>query len=136
MRRISFSHILSLLLIGIVIFFAFNKLPQTFFQQDEWWTFGNILSTESGGVLQFLKQNILHAGKVHAIPVSAVIPYVEYRLFGVDFEGYAIFSLAIHLCSSVLVYCFCLLFFAIDKDRSSRFICLDKDATCFLQLPF
>jgi hypothetical protein len=101
-------HIFPTVIIAGVVFWAFNKLTLAFFLQDEWWTFGRIIFSEHRGILQYLEHNLLTAGKVHAVPVSAAIPFFQYKLFGVDFSGYAATSLIVHFASSITVYYFSL----------------------------
>ena len=98
------SHICSITIIFLAIGIAYGHLLKGFFLQDEWWTFGDIFITQGEGVIGYLKYNLMTLGKVHAIPISAVIPYIEYILFGINFSYYAVVSLMIHFFSSLAVY--------------------------------
>jgi len=98
------SHICSITIIFLAIGIAYGHLLKGFFLQDEWWTFGDIFFTQGEGVIGYLKYNLMALGKVHAIPISAVIPYIEYILFGINFSYYAVVSLMIHFFSSLAVY--------------------------------
>ncbi len=103
----AFPHLLILL----VVLITYNGLTETFYQQDEWWVFGNVILSSNDGLLHFLKNTLYEAGKVHAIPISASIPFIEYKLFGFNFEAYAAVSIINHLIVSILVYILALTLF-------------------------
>lgn len=97
----------SLLLIAIfalIIFLTFKRLPYTFFQQDEWWTFGRYIYREkTGGIIGVLLDTFI-SGKIHVNPLLKIIYYLEFKQFGTDFPGYAWVSMSIHFINTLLVY--------------------------------
>lgn len=90
----------------VLLFFlalTFYRLPQTFFQQDEWREFGKFAILEQnlgeGMRLVFLK-----TFTEHLIPGDFILWYLQYRLFHLNFPPYALLSLGLHFLNSLLVY--------------------------------
>lgn len=103
----SFLRIISIIAIIFLVLVSYWDLPKTFFQQDEWWTFGLYNKREDlGGLLFILKDMVITSGKVHFTPFSELGFYLEYKLFGLNFSPYAFISIFIHLSNTVLVYIF------------------------------
>lgn len=88
------------LLIAII---TFGKLPRTFFQQDEWAIFGNIIFTDKAGISLF-DRFFVYEQYTHLVPFSNALTLVQYRLYGIDFAPYAITSVAFHLVNAFLVF--------------------------------
>lgn len=99
------SHWLLLLATALSLVLAYKDLPQTFFQQDEWWAFGLFNKRETiGGLGYFIKQAFITPAKIHYSPLSELGFYLQYQLFQVNFSGYAFVSIFIHLLNTFLVY--------------------------------
>lgn len=95
------------IIVAYLVLFAYWDLPKTFFQQDEWWTFGLYNRREGlGGLLFIFKDMILTSGKVHFTPFSELGFYLEYKLFGLDFPPYTFVSIFMHIINAALVYTF------------------------------
>lgn len=93
------------LILLIFIGLTFYRLPDTFFQQDEWATLGLMAIFEQApfqAISILLPRSLLD----HFVPMTFLIDYGQYRLFGLQFSYYAFFSLALHLINSILVYYF------------------------------
>lgn len=93
-------------LILVYLFFAllaFGTLPFAFFQQDEWAIIGTYLYFDKIN-LGWFERLFTYGQNTHTIPLSGLISYFEYRLFGLNFSLYAYFSIAIHLLNAYLVF--------------------------------
>ncbi|GEM_PF-2122238 len=101
---------------AIIIGFIYWDLPKTFFLQDEWAGFGDILRVKDDkalgamifhSIVPFLPQN---ENIVSFIPTSRIIPwlliYSLYLLFGINAMPYLIFSIFLHIVNTYLVYFF------------------------------
>lgn len=94
-----------LILLALLIFFVYGNLISTFFQQDEWLTFGGFLNSQSnGGYLQFLENTIVNSGDVHVIPAAVIRSYIQIKAFHLDFSPYAILSILNHIVNTFLVF--------------------------------
>lgn len=99
-------HFFALVLIAILVVFTYWSLPNTFFQQDEWWAFGTYIHNEAyGGIEEIIKSTIV-GDKVHFTPLANVGFYLQYKLFGTNFSNYAWTSITIHFLNTILVYLF------------------------------
>lgn len=98
-------HILPICVFAVAIGFSYSNLPRTFFQQDEWWGFGQYIEREqAGGFQKILTDSLFMAGKVHMNPFTEIGMYLQLKLFGMNFPGYAYVSLGIHFLNTVLIY--------------------------------
>lgn len=92
------------LFIGLLVLYAYGKLPLTFFQQDEWAGFRNVIyhqSTDSKGA----KLELFFKGSsVHFTPFTNFIFQLQYRFFHLDFIPYIMASLILHLFNTLLVF--------------------------------
>ena len=80
------------------------SLPKTFFQQDEWQYFGNyVWALSSRDVILNI---ILPLGGqlTHFAPLANLFLLLQYLAFKVNFTGYAVVSLLLHLINTFLVY--------------------------------
>lgn len=100
-----FKQFIPFLVITLVTFITYWDLPNTFFQQDEWWAFGLLNKREGiGGIGHFVKDTILSSGKIHFTPLADIGFYLQYKLFQMNFSFYAFVSIFIHLLNISLVY--------------------------------
>lgn len=99
------SNTFPMILLGVIIYFTYERLPRTFFQQDEWWSFGAYIFREkTGGVAKVLLDSFIVSGKVHFSPLTAIAEFLQFKLFGLSFPGYAYVSIVIHFINTLLVY--------------------------------
>lgn len=99
------SCFLPIIIFAAAIFLVFGRLPYTFFQQDEWNTFGKYIYRESaGGIMKVFLDSLIVSGKVHVNPLLDVGYYLEFKQFGMNFSGYALVSMAILFINTLLVY--------------------------------
>ncbi len=91
----------TLLFIGIVIFIIiYYKVPFIFFQQDEWYAFGNII--DLGSKLIFYRFNV---GDInHFVPLNSFIGVTLYKIFGLNYIGYNAVDLFLHFINGLLVF--------------------------------
>lgn len=89
----------------ISVSLTFYRLPQAFFQQDEWATFGMMAIFDQAPIqaLQILLPRTLLD---HFVPSTFLVDYLQHKLFNLQFAPYAFFSLSLHLINSILVYYF------------------------------
>lgn len=93
-----------LMLLTLLIFFVYAKLPFSFFQQDEWLTFGGFLNSQNnGGLIKFFSNTIANSGGVHIVPLSAVRSYLQIAIFHLNFYSYAVLSILNHVINTLLV---------------------------------
>lgn len=87
----------------ITVILTFGKLPLTFFQQDEWALFGNLIYWDKAN-LSWFERLFTFQHFTHVIPFSDLFSYAEFHLFGLNFFPYGIFSIAIHVANAFLVF--------------------------------
>ncbi len=84
-------------------FLSYSKLPQTFFQQDEWAIFGYHISADKLG-LNLYDRLFIHEQETHMVPLSNLATLVQYRLFGLQFAPYGWFAIGLHVVNTLLVF--------------------------------
>lgn len=94
------------LILFLIIIFTFWDLPKTFFQQDEWLTFGRMILYEATGGIENVLTYPFFGGKGHFTPLSYYQLYLEFKLFGLSFEPIAYISIATHAVNSLLLFYF------------------------------
>lgn len=98
---------LVIIFFSLVIFFAYWRLPGTFFQQDEWQSFGATNYFLSLEKKLFFKSILpVASGISHFTPLASLFFRLEYILFKVNFPPYALVSLVFHLINSLLLFYF------------------------------
>lgn len=87
------------LLVGII---AFDQLPNTFFQQDEWAIFGKYLYWDKIA-LPWVNRLFFYESVSHLIPFTTVFYYFQFKFFGLWFAPYAMASIILHIINALLV---------------------------------
>lgn len=107
------SSLFYIILLGITILFTFWKLPQTFYQQDEWLGVGQVFSLGWGIITKdnSLIQLIFADGR----PLSRALGAFYYQLFPFQALPIAIYSITFHFLNTILVY------FIINRLVKNRF---------------
>lgn len=100
-----------LFLILVLIAFTYRDFPNTFFQQDEWSTFGRFIYRQSVGFNEALGEFLFVPGMAHFTPLTSLVHQWQFKLWGLNFAGYAYFSLFLHFLNSLLVFYFAWLLF-------------------------
>lgn len=103
MRKIVNSNYFLVIVYLFFAFLAYGRLPFTFFQQDEWAIFGNYLYWDKAH-LDWFTRLFVYQQFTHIIPLSNIVSYLEFKLFGLNFFYHAFFSILIHLFNTFLVY--------------------------------
>jgi len=106
MKRILKSHIPFCLVIACAILYTYWALPRTYFQQDEWHSFGgcmHLLSLSKAVVFTNLFKGSLLG---HFTPLATLFFLFQFVLFGVNFAPYAYLIIFLHAINSLLVYFF------------------------------
>jgi len=100
-RLLYMIPLIEILLIVFVTIFTFRDLPFTYFQQDEWVSLG---LQKIGGITAELSQFSVHmllAGLNR--PLSTIIKYSLFTVFGTGVWPWAIFAIIIHCTNGFLV---------------------------------
>lgn len=103
--------LLIVFILGIAVFYNYQFLPKTFFQQDEWGAFSLYLFWRSIGLKEAFQNFILTDVALHFTPLANIFLYLQFKLFGLNFSPYAYFSLGLHTLNSVLVCLWAFLLF-------------------------
>lgn len=97
------KNLLSFIILILFILTVFSSLPQTFYQQDEWFSLGAIYADGSGTILQgiwnpidflFIKGRILSSG----------LGYIFLNYFPLQNTQLAVVSIFLHIIATYLVY--------------------------------
>lgn len=97
-------HLPFLLLIIVFIIFIFRRLPNSFFEQDEWHSFGyyNYLHSLSG---EKFWSHVLQSGPLaHFTPLSLFLKMNMYMIFHLNAEYYFFVSIFLHILVAISVY--------------------------------
>lgn len=105
MKKNKFLFVLFFLFFSaILLIITYHRLPQTFFQQDEWQYFGSsiyALSTPHPILYTILP---FQGQLTHFFPFATLLFLSEYILFKTHFTPYVLFGLIIHLANSIVLY--------------------------------
>jgi hypothetical protein len=109
-----------LLSLGLVIGFAYRKLPFTFFQQDEWLSLGVCYTARLEGSL-FAWFPLIGRGSLwgHFNPLVRIFNLVQFILFGLNFKLYAYASILLHIINCFTFYVLSKLLF---KEKKKAFL--------------
>ena len=86
-----------------LVLIFFSGLAKSFFQQDEWAIFGFLIYWGKAG-LNWFQRLFVYEQEVHILPFSNLLSYFQFKLFGLNFAPYAIFSILLHSLNSFLVF--------------------------------
>ncbi len=96
----------------ILIFLAYSKLFNSYFESDEWFYFTYYfpLTRQPYGFLNSILATIISAnyisGGQHVVPIASLIYFLNTKFFGLNFVPYAFMSLFFHTINSFLVFLF------------------------------
>lgn len=92
---------------ALCIVITYWSLPNTFFQQDEWYGFNVYNKIDAiGGLRHFINEVFFTFGKTHYTPLAEVGSYLQYKLFDLYFPFYAYVSIFMHVLNTILVFVF------------------------------
>ena len=108
--KINKLHLLVIGLIILIVIAGYYQLPRSFFEQDEWHSFGyyNYLLSLNG--LDFLGNALKSGPFAHFTPFSLFFKMGLYKLFGLNAAPYFLVSIFLHILVSLAVYMLILLF--------------------------
>lgn len=112
------SHIPYLVALLAGVFFAYLGLQNSYFEQDEWHSFGNYNYLLSLNGLEFLGNMLTSDFPYHFAPLSLIFKMSLYRMFALNAAPYFITSVFIHFLVSTSVY---LLTFMLTKRKLAAF---------------
>ncbi|MBI5153349.1 MAG: hypothetical protein HZA36_02720 [Parcubacteria group bacterium] len=93
------------ILLVTIVFFTYRNLPKTFFQQDEWWSFGTMIAaSQHGGFMRILADLTLESAKVHVVPIATLFQIALFKTFYLSFPGYAFFDIVMHSFNTLLIF--------------------------------
>ena len=90
----------------LVIVLTYWDLPKTFFQQDEWLTFGRMILRETAGGARDVLLYPFFGGKGHFTPLAYYQLYLQFKFFGLSFEPIVYISIVTHVVNSLLLFYF------------------------------
>lgn len=83
---------------------SYWRLPQQFFQQDEWHHFGQEYIWHSNKIIEFIAKDALSPVGWRFLPAAYGANYLQFSLFQTWSVGYALISLLLHFINSLLVF--------------------------------
>lgn len=101
--RLRSKLLLSILILFVGIVFVYWPFFYGFFQQDEWLSFGFRILLERQSFLDRV-QNILAPNVGHYQPLTTFVIQSLFGAFKLNFLGYALTSIFLHLISTLLVF--------------------------------
>lgn len=101
MKQKKFLLLTVVVLLGLTLL-VYGRLPQTFFQQDEWAIFGYHISADKHGINLF-DRLLIYQQETHIAPLSNLVTLIEYQLFGLRFTPYGWISVLLHAVTAVFV---------------------------------
>lgn len=108
-------------MVGIIFFlvisFVYRNLPQTFYQQDEWWGIGHILTEGFSQYLSHYSLIGLIAGSGRPFAALLQNALYSYSLFNTD--QFAIFAIIFHFLNTLLLF---LIVYKIRKRMDVAFV--------------
>ena len=104
------SHFLPLIIIVSSIYWVFYRLPDTFFQQDEWQSIAEFTYYKSNGILGFITSLFPPDAISHFNPLAIIYNWFVFVSFYTNFEPSAWISIVLHALNAVLLYIFLLSF--------------------------
>ncbi len=113
------NHLILLSLLLLVIFVVFWQLPNGFFEQDEWHTFGYIISLGPFSSMEFWRQAFPANIIGHFTPLAMLLKLVIFQIFALNALIFFIVSISFHIIISILLY---LLIFNLLKDKLASFL--------------
>jgi len=103
-RKLKFNKNNFYVLIFYFIFvnLLYFSLYFTYFQQDEWYGFGQAIV----GLNNNFSNLFGVLGGYHFTPLSSLLYFIEYYIFGLNSAGFAFVSIQLHVVATFLVYIF------------------------------
>lgn len=102
------NHVILVLFIFLVI--TYWRVPFIFFQQDEWMGFALIISNGFDVIFRGLGDHV-----IHFIPITNLLNFLSFNLFGLNSIFYNIIGLLLHFLNSFLIFKISLIIFKNKK---------------------
>lgn len=102
MTKVVKENLIYLFTFSLVVLFTFWKLPQTFYQQDEWHALGHNLVGGIENIIRYTSPIKLFFAE--GKPLNKTLNLLFFGFFKFDVAPVAIFSITSHLLNSVLVF--------------------------------
>lgn len=105
--------------LALLTFLLYIPNLYAFFQQDEWLAFSRLIILKHSEIGQVFL-NIFTPTSGHYTPLNLFFILSEYLIFGINFKGYIVVSIILHIINVVLVFKLAKL---ITKDKLIAFFC-------------
>lgn len=92
-----------LLLLIVSVFASYFQSLRAFFQQDEWLAFNRLIILKNSSFIEKIL-NIFTPTAGHYTPLNLFALYVAFSAFTINYLGYALLSLILHIVIVLLVY--------------------------------
>lgn len=102
MRR-TFEYIFLPSILILIVLLSYLPSLGAYFQQDEWLAFSRLITLKSSSIYQSIS-NIFAPTTGHYTPLNLIVLFIEYSLFGLNFNGYILMSIFWHLLTVMLIY--------------------------------
>ncbi|KKS65486.1 MAG: hypothetical protein UV33_C0002G0007 [Candidatus Daviesbacteria bacterium GW2011_GWA1_42_6] len=98
------SSLIPIILIILAVAVSYSNLTGSFFEQDEWHSFGYYTYLSSLDGLEFFQTILQNDPLAHFTPLSLFFKMEFYRLFGLNSSAYFFASITFHVLVSLTVY--------------------------------
>lgn len=107
LQKINNTNLLkTFLLLLVLLLISYWKVFWSYFQQDEWLVFGDLLSQiDKNWLTYFILAFKPTLG--HYVPLTYIVTYIFFHLFALNYLAYITFSLSLHFIVTILLYIFC-----------------------------
>lgn len=99
-----FKSVIPVIIISFIVLFAYFGLQDSFFEQDEWHSFGYYTYLSSLDGLELFQTIFKNDPLAHFTPLSLFFKMSLYRIFGLNASAYFVVSIFLHALVSLSVY--------------------------------
>ena len=99
-------NVIVILIFSLLIVFSYWKLPNTFFQQDEWQQLISLTYYASKGIPGIIESFLPLDPVSHFNPLARAFVWYEYIFYYTNFSFYAWQSIILHIINTLLLYYF------------------------------
>lgn len=110
LKAIRFHFPVLFFIVSLVVF-TYWRLPNTFFQQDEWLTLSFTTYYHSKGISGIIESFLPIDAMSHFSPLAALFAWYEYIFYYTNYSLYAWQSIILHVINSFLLYRFVFFWF-------------------------
>lgn len=104
MKKYLNNNLIIYFVIFLIIIFGYWNLPNGFFEQDEWHSFGNYILLQSLSIIDFIKTVLINGPFTHFTPLSLLTKMTFFNFFKLNANFYFLISLFFHFLISIQVF--------------------------------